>query len=203
MKTDEIASIMQVYMLQNIYSNNNSSSQTSMMFELLLQSMMKSMGTENTNAKIVGGESAKADLGTGNKPSVDIEGAIENASRKYGIDADFIRSLIKQESGFNPNALSKAGAMGLMQLMPSTAKSLGVHNPFDVLENINGGTRYLRGLMDTFSGSRELALAAYNGGIGRMKKLGVDTVKEIEKMPAETRNYVSRVMNNYRNYKEL
>lgn len=204
MKVDEMAKVMQVYMLQNVYSNQNSTSQTSMMFELLLQSMMKDMNSQgSSNEKIFTDKvnEIKKDINL-NFPK-DIDGAIKYASEKYGVDEDFIRALIKQESSFNPRAVSRAGAQGLMQLMPSTAKSLGVGNPFDVLENIDGGTRYLKGLLDRFNGSKELALAAYNGGSGRMRRLGVDTVEEIGKMPGETRNYVSNVMNNYRNYKQL
>jgi soluble lytic murein transglycosylase-like protein len=130
-----------------------------------------------------------------------ISNAIEDAANKYGVDKDLIRAVIKQESSFNPDAVSSTGAIGLMQLMPSTAKSLGVDNPFNVLENINGGTQYLRSLLNSFNGNTELALAAYNGGIGRMNRLGIDTVKEISMMPEETKNYIDKVMSNYETFK--
>lgn len=132
-----------------------------------------------------------------------IDKAIESASKKFGIDEDLIRAVIKQESGFNQYALSSAGAQGLMQLMPATADSLGVENPFNALDNISGGTRYLRSLMEAFDGNTQLALAAYNGGIGRMNKLGVDTTEEIAKMPSETRQYVAKVISNYNKYKNI
>ncbi|TDT58398.1 lytic transglycosylase domain-containing protein [Fonticella tunisiensis] len=207
MKADEVARVLQVYMLQNLYSNSNNT-QTSLMFELVLQSMLNDNNNVYTNdlsnkqntqtAQI---ENSKIDGNNFDKvKSEDISKAIDYASNKYGVERELIKAVIAQESGFNPTALSKAGAMGLMQLMPGTAKSLGVENPFDVLENIDGGTRYLKNLLNAFSGSKELALAAYNGGIGRMKRLGVDTAQEINKMPEETKNYVDRVMRNYQRF---
>lgn len=132
--------------------------------------------------------------------SSDIEAAVQEAAQKYGIDASFIKAIIHQESGFNPNAVSGAGAEGLMQLMPGTAKAMGVGNPFDVMQNVDGGTKYIKSLIDAFKGNKELALSAYNGGIGRMNKRGVDTVEEISKMPGETQSYVDKVMKAYKSY---
>jgi soluble lytic murein transglycosylase-like protein len=210
-KIDEIAKLMQVFMLQNLYSHNTEGAgQTSLMFEMLLQAMMKDMSsqsaaysvpqsTENPSLNNDAENNKKLNL---QNTSSDIMGAIRYASQKYGVEEELIKAVIKQESGFNPRAVSHAGAQGLMQLMPQTARSLGVENPFNVLDNIDGGTRYLKRLIDAFGGNEKLALAAYNGGIGRMKRLGVDTVEEISKMPNETRNYVARVMRNYENYKK-
>jgi soluble lytic murein transglycosylase-like protein len=134
--------------------------------------------------------------------SQDIEKAIDAASEKYGVDKDFIKAVIKQESGFHQNAVSSAGAVGLMRLMPSTAKSLGV-NPYNPIDNIDGGTKYLRNLLNAFNGNKKLALAAYNGGISRMNRLGVDTTEEISKMPKETRNYVANVIKIYETNKSV
>lgn len=131
-----------------------------------------------------------------------IEIAIQAAAKKYGVDEDFIKAMIKQESSFRTDAVSKAGAMGLMQLMPKTAESLGVSNPFNVMENVDGGTKYIKKLMDSFGGSKELALSAYNGGISRMNRRGVDTTEEISNMPKETQNYVDKVMKAYETYKK-
>ncbi|MBC7218111.1 MAG: lytic transglycosylase domain-containing protein [Candidatus Caldatribacterium sp.] len=96
---------------------------------------------------------------------------VEECARKYQLSAHLIRKLIEVESGGNPKALSSKGAMGLMQLMPETCKDLGVSDPFDVRQNIEGGVRYLRSLIDRF-GKIELALAAYNAGPGRVKAYG-------------------------------
>ncbi|HKL00571.1 MAG TPA: lytic transglycosylase domain-containing protein [Desulfotignum sp.] len=115
-----------------------------------------------------------------------IDGIIQSASQTYEIDAGLIRRVIQAESSFNPDALSPVGAQGLMQLMPETAKELGVSDAFDPKENIMGGTRYLRQLLDRYDQDLPLALAAYNWGMGN-----VDAEKR--PMPEETRNYIARI----------
>ncbi|MHC1684496.1 MAG: lytic transglycosylase domain-containing protein [Clostridiaceae bacterium] len=134
-----------------------------------------------------------ASVSTGNDA---IDKAITNACKKYNMDPNFIRAVIKQESSFNPNAVSGAGAMGLMQLMPATARGLGVTNAFDINQNVDAGTRYLKQKLDMY-GDVRLALAAYNAGSGTMQNRGVKTVDDLYKMPEETRNYVSKIMKNY------
>ncbi len=125
-----------------------------------------------------------------------IDEIIETLSEKYNVDSDFIKAIIKQESGFNPNATSKKGAMGLMQLMPSTAKSLGVKDAYNPWENIEGGVKHIRGLLDKYSNNQELALAAYNAGEGAVKKYGgIPPYKE-------TQNYVKSIMGAYTKVKE-
>ena len=126
---------------------------------------------------------------------VEIENLIDKYSEKNGLDSDFVKAVIKQESGFNPNATSHCGAMGLMQLMPSTAEGLGVTNAYDVEQNIMGGTKYLKGLMDRFDNNKSLALAAYNAGPNAVKKYGGIPPYQ------ETQNYVKRVLSNYDNMK--
>jgi soluble lytic murein transglycosylase-like protein len=126
-----------------------------------------------------------------------IEEAVSNASRKYGIDVDLIMAVIKQESSFNPNSTSHAGAQGLMQLMPGTARDLGVTNSYDIEQNVDGGTRYLKSMLEMHGNSKQLALAAYNAGPGTLRKRGVDTIEEISKLPSETRDYVKKVMKYY------
>jgi len=125
------------------------------------------------------------------KSRAEIDNLIEEYSAKNGLDADFVKAVVRQESGFNPNAKSKCGAMGLMQLMPATAKGLGVTNAFDAEQNIYGGTKYLKGLLDRFDNNKELALAAYNAGPNAVKKYkGIPPY-------AETQNYVKSIMKSY------
>ena len=125
----------------------------------------------------------------------EINNLISKYSDKNGLDEDFVKAVINQESGFNPNATSHCGAMGLMQLMPSTAQGLGVTNAYDAEQNIEGGTKYLKGLMDRFGNDKSLALAAYNAGPNAVKKYGG--------IPpyAETQNYVKKVLSKYDTYK--
>lgn len=213
MEVDELTKIIQLYMYQNMFTENNSDS-SSAMFETILMNAALSIASKNSStisSEMVSNSQSttisnkvniKSSTDVSNKISDNIDDAIKYVSDKYGVEEEFIKAVIKQESAFNPNAVSRSGAQGLMQLMPSTAKSLGVENPFNVLDNIDGGTRYLKRLMEAFDGNKELALSAYNGGIGRMNRLGVDTVQEISKMPRETENYVSKVMKNYQNYKK-
>ena len=116
---------------------------------------------------------------------------IANAGSQTGIDPDFISSVIRAESGYNPKAVSPKGAQGLMQLMPSTAAKLGVHDSFDPANNIDGGSRYLRELLLRYNGDTTKALAAYNAGPGSVEKYkGVPPYRE-------TRSYVARVINDF------
>jgi soluble lytic murein transglycosylase-like protein len=113
---------------------------------------------------------------------------IREASKLYKVDAALIRSVVQAESAFNPLALSRVGAMGLMQLMPSTADALDVDNPFDPRQNIMAGTRLLKDLLTRHKGNVALTLASYNAGLGNVRKYGgrVPPFKE-------TRNYVKRI----------
>ena len=123
--------------------------------------------------------------------SANLDEIIETFSDKYGIDGDFIKAIIKQESGFNPKATSKKGAMGLMQLMPKTAQSLGVSDAYNPWENVEGGVKYLKGLLNRFDNDKKMALAAYNAGPNAVKKYGgIPPYKE-------TQNYVNSIMSSY------
>ncbi|MDD3992101.1 MAG: lytic transglycosylase domain-containing protein [Desulfobacteraceae bacterium] len=117
-----------------------------------------------------------------------IEASIKKAADKYGLSPALIQSVIKAESNFQVDAVSSAGAQGLMQLMPATAKELGVVDVFDIDANVDGGTRYLKQMLDQFGGDIKLALAAYNAGPGTVQRYG--------QIPPyrETRNYIDRVM---------
>jgi hypothetical protein len=123
----------------------------------------------------------------------DIDAAIEQAATRHNVDPSLVRSVVKVESDFNPNAVSRKGAMGLMQLMPSTARSLNVSNPFDPAQNVDAGVRHLRALLDNYGGNVQLSLAAYNAGAGAVSRsAGVPKFRE-------TQNYVRRITNLYNN----
>jgi soluble lytic murein transglycosylase-like protein len=123
---------------------------------------------------------------------------IEQASAKYGVDASLIEAVIRTESGFRADAVSSAGAKGLMQLMDGTARGLGVTNSFDPAQNIDAGTRYLSFLLKKYDGNEQVALAAYNAGPGRVDRTGIKTneqlIANLEALPEETQRYVAKVL---------
>ena len=121
----------------------------------------------------------------------DMDSIFEEASALYQIPSKLLRAVAKAESGFNPRAVSKAGAMGVMQLMPGTARSLGVSDPYNARQNILGGAKYLKQNLNRFGGDVSLALAAYNAGPGSVTKYGgIPPYKE-------TQNYVKKIMADY------
>jgi len=146
-------------------------------------SAARSIPSEQAGAYSRPGKSTAAMSDAALKPIVDL------ASQTYGVSANLIKSVIKAESANQPAAVSGAGAKGLMQLMDSTAQSLGVRNPFDAGENVMGGTRYLKALLDRYDGDEAKALAAYNAG-----PTAVDRFQGIPPFP-ETKTYVDTVMN--------
>jgi len=116
---------------------------------------------------------------------------INHASEEHEVDPKLIRAVIKAESDFDTKSTSDKGAMGLMQLMPETARDLGVKNPYDPAENVKGGTRYLKILLDRYDGNTNLALAAYNWGMGNVER-------HPGRLPQETKVYIARVNKYYR-----
>ncbi|NIK11339.1 lytic transglycosylase domain-containing protein [Alkalibacillus almallahensis] len=155
------------------------------------QGMMTDLFSSQTNQI----KQALAQAGEGNL-SVDtsdvepsqFDDMIQNVAERFNLDQDLLKSVINAESNFNPEAISNAGAQGLMQLMPQTAEALGVTNPFDPQQNIEGGARYLRDMLNRYDGNLENALAAYNAGPGNVDQYGG--------VPpfAETQNYVSKIL---------
>ena len=121
---------------------------------------------------------------------------IKRAAVANMVDPLLIKAIIKAESDFNPYAVSTSGARGLMQLMPGTAQDMRVRNPFDPVQNINGGTRYFKNLLRSYDGNLHLSLAAYNAGPGRVSKKG-----PVPRIP-ETRKYINQVIKYYRSYQQ-
>lgn len=194
--------------LDTIYPNNAKTNSPS--FEKVLQATTKSnFGTlllnpqlKQVNANIVNQtpqislnnalqEVMSAQANTASATKSQILNVVNQVAEKHGVDEKLVQALIKQESGFNPNAKSKAGAMGLMQLMPSTAKNLGVQDPYNIVQNVEGGVKYLKSMLNKYNGNVILALAAYNAGPGAVDKYdGVPPYKE-------TQNYVRNILANY------
>ena len=208
MKVDNTQQLLQIQLMTQMMksaSGGNSSTFDMVMSNLL--NALQSNGTDLSGLNISNESSSnlttgnyetdnylKQDINSGN---TSIDEAVDKASKKYNVDKKLIMSVINQESSFNPNSVSSVGAQGLMQLMPSTARDLGVKNAFDVEQNVEGGTKYLKGLLDMYGNSKEMALAAYNAGPGAVKNRGMHNANEVYKMPAETQDYVQKIIKNY------
>lgn len=165
--------------------------------ELLMQKineasqMNHSLLMQGTIPKTAAPISHKPESTTSLNDNSSINTYVNDAAQKFGVDEKLIHSVIKIESNYNSTAHSGAGAQGLMQLMPATARGLGVTNSLDAQQNINGGTKYLSQMLKKYNGNTKLALAAYNAGPGNVDKhQGIPPFKE-------TQNYVNKVIDHY------
>lgn len=167
-----------------------SSSSTSNVQMVMIQALIKLL------EKTLAGKGLSSDLSelsgsSTSKKAGSFESIIQKASAKYGVDADLVKAVIQNESAYDPEAVSSAGALGLMQLMPATAASLGVENPLDPEENIEGGVKLLRELLNQFGGNLTNTVAAYNAGAGAVQQYGGVPPYQ------ETQLYVNRVLSTY------
>lgn len=189
--------------------NNKNYNFNSGAFEIMLISLLVALKEQNkvkTNQnetalnanvgslKTIGINSQKLNVSVDER----IENAIEISSKKYGVDEKLIKAIIKVESNFDPKVVSPVGAKGLMQLMPENCRDLGVSDPFNIEQNIDGGVRHIKEYLDRYKGNMEMSLMAYNGGPTRMMNRGVRSINDLYKMPRETQNYVPKVMSYYR-----
>lgn len=147
------------------------------------------------NNRSVGQSGAARSVSSGRGDQQYYEKLAEQAAQRHGVDPNLVKAVITAESSYNPGVVSKAGAMGLMQLMPGTAKDMQVKNPFDPKQNIEGGTKYLAWLSKQFDGDENKILAAYNWGPGNVQRGG--------NMPSETRNYLVKVRQYKQEYQRL
>lgn len=172
--------------------NGISATQLNMLLlQAIVQMLKQAASTSNANGQVNTGQT-QGNLSANNPSSFDA--LITQTSQRYQLDPALVKAVVHAESNFNPSAVSGAGAQGLMQLMPSTADWLGVENAFDPAENLDGGAKFLKQLMDRYDGNVSLALAAYNAGPGAVDRYGG--------IPpyGETQRYVPKILDLYKVY---
>jgi soluble lytic murein transglycosylase-like protein len=200
--TKEFIKLHSMSQLDGLLTGQASSSSSLEEFSLLLEQLLVGNYGEKTTGTGMPEKITASPLNQLNRSfafkSTSFDPIIEQASQQYKVDQGLIKAVIQTESSYNPHAVSHAGAKGLMQLMDSTARGLGVTDSFDPEQNIQGGTKFLGYLLKKYNGQEEVALAAYNAGPGRIDRLGIKTVEDLrlkwEQLPQETQNYIGKVI---------
>jgi soluble lytic murein transglycosylase-like protein len=194
MNIDKLKAMLELKAFQNFSSSSTESSSVfqELLNELLVNNVQsQTLSNTNSNSVTTIAKTSLPPLSLLKTGATDLENIINQASQTYDIPAKLIKSVIKHESNFNPNAVSSAGATGLMQLMPKTARSLGADNPLDPEQNILAGSKYLKQMLVKYDNDINLALAAYNAGPGNVDKYGgIPPFKE-------TQNYVRKITSSF------
>ncbi len=197
MNIDKLRAMLDLKAVQSFSTNNTSANETSM-FQDILNEILTDDERAALSKPLNSSPSTVSPIAMTSLPPLsllnatgDMDQLINQASKQYNLPAKLIKAVIQHESNFNPNALSKSGASGLMQLMPTTARSLGVNDVFDPEQNILAGSKYLKQMLDKYDGNLELGLAAYNAGSANVDKYGgIPPFKE-------TANYVQKITQTY------